>query len=178
MKHKWRHTDCSSGDGLPGVNIHKQHQRLHSDHVDAFTVKPRNFQHFQIRDTHHDEREEESERVQSHGENDKLGPGSLRPHIAESARCVKVVVPDPGAAGGHGGEAERVYPRVSERDHCVPVPDSGVVAQREHHGDPSVDAEGCHAEHGVRGEKSVEETHNLTEAAASGVARGDEPDQS
>lgn len=99
-------TERVSDDCLPGVNIHKQHQRLHSDHVDAFTVKPRNFQHFQIRYTQHDQREEESERVQSHGENDKLRPGSLRPHVAESARCVKVVVPDPRAAGGHCGEAK------------------------------------------------------------------------
>lgn len=69
-------------------------------------------------------------------------------------------------------------PRVRQRYHCVPVPYSGVVAEWEHNSHPSIDAESCHAEHGVSGEKSVEETHNLAEAAASGVARGDEPDQS
>lgn len=58
--------DCSeymSCDCLPGVNIHKQHQRLHSDHVNAFTVKPCNFQHFQVRYTQHDQCEEERQRV-------------------------------------------------------------------------------------------------------------------
>lgn len=88
------------------MNIHKQHQRLHSDHVDAFTVKPCNFEHFQVRYTQYDQREEESEGVQSHGEYDELRPGSLGPDTAESARCVKVMVPDPGAAGGHCGEAK------------------------------------------------------------------------
>lgn len=95
------YTACISNDFLPWVNVHKQHQRLHSYHVDAFTVKPCNFEHFQICYTQHDQREEEGKRVQNHGKNAKLHPGSLRPHIAESARCVKVVVTDPGATGGH-----------------------------------------------------------------------------
>lgn len=163
---------------LPGVNIHQQHQRLHGDHIDAFTVKPRDFQHFQVGDTHHHQREEERERVQSQGENHELRPGSLRPGVAEGARRVNLVVADPGATGGHQGEAEWVHPGVSQRQHRVPVPHSGVVAEREHHRHPSVDAERCHAEHGVRGEKSVEEPRDLADAAASRVARADEPDQS
>lgn len=166
----------ASSDCLPGMDIHKQHQRLHSDHVDALTVKPCNFQHFQIRYTQHDQREEEREGVQRHGEHDELRPGSLRPDSAQRTRRVKVVVTDPGAAGGHCGEAKWVYPRVSQRHDCVSVPDSWVVAQREHHGHPSIDAERCHAEHRVCGEKSVEETHYLTHAVSPGVARGDEPD--
>lgn len=88
------------------MNVHKQHQRLHSYHIDAFTVKPCNFQHFQIRYAQHDQREEEGERVQCHSENNKLHSGTLRPDIAEGARRVKVVVPDPGATGGHRGEAQ------------------------------------------------------------------------
>lgn len=163
---------------LPGVDVHEQHQRLHSDHVDAFTVKPRNFEHFQIRYTQHDQREQESERVQSHGENDELRPGRLCPGVAESARCVKVVVTNPGSASGNRGEAQRVYPRVSQRYDRIPVPYPGVVTEREHHRDPPIDAEGCHAQHGVCGEKSVEESDNLTEAATSGVAHGHDPDKS
>lgn len=48
---------------LPRVNIHKQQYGLHSDHVDAFTVKTRNFQHFQVRYTQHNQGHEKSERV-------------------------------------------------------------------------------------------------------------------
>lgn len=58
-----RMVDGLDSDCLPGVNIHKQHQCLHRDHVDALTVKSCNFQHFQIRYAQHDEREEERERV-------------------------------------------------------------------------------------------------------------------
>lgn len=116
--------------------------------------------------------------MQSHSEDQELRPGSLRPRVAQGARRVKVMVADPGAAGGHGGEAQRVDPRVSKRQHRIPVADSWVVAQREHHSHPSIDAEGCHAEHGVCGEESVEETHSLTEATVSGVPRGDETHQS
>lgn len=92
--------------GLPLMNVHKQHQRLHRYHVDAFTVKSGHFEHFQIGDTQHDQREQESQRVQSYSENDKLHLGSLRAGTAEGARRVKVVVADPGATDGHGGEAE------------------------------------------------------------------------
>lgn len=160
------------------MNVHEQHQRLHRYHIDASAVQSGHFEHFQVGDTQHDQREQEGERVQSHGENDKLHLGSLRADTAEGARSVKVVVADPRATGGHGGEAEWVDPGVSQRDHRVPMPDSGVVAEREHHGHPPVDAESCHAQHGICGEKSVEETHNLTEAAASGVAGGDQPGKS
>lgn len=164
--------------GLPWMNVHQQHQRLHRYHVDAFTVKSGHFQHFQVGDAQHDQREQEGERVQSDGENHELHLGSLRAGAAEGARRVKGVVADPGATGGHGGEAEGVDPGVSQRHHRVPVPDSGVVAEREHHGHPSVDAECCHAQHGIGGEEGVEETHNLTEAAGPGVAGGDQPGQS
>lgn len=99
-------SECISNACLPGVDIHKQHQCLHSDDVDAFAVKPRNFENFEIRYTQHDQREKESERVQNHGENDELRPGSLRSHTAQRARCVKVVVADPGTAGSHRGEAK------------------------------------------------------------------------
>lgn len=160
------------------MNVHKQHQRLHRYHVDAFTVKSGHFQHFQVSDAQHDQREQEGERVQSYSENDKLHLGSFRAGTAEGARRVKVAVTDPGATGGHRGKAEWVDPGVSQRDHRVPVPDFGVVAEREHHGHPSVDAESCHAQHGIGDEKSVEESHNLAEAAAPGVAGGDKPDQS
>lgn len=37
------HGEHMTDDGLPGVNVHQQHQRLHCDHVDAFTVKSCNF---------------------------------------------------------------------------------------------------------------------------------------
>lgn len=160
------------------MNVHKQHQRLHRYHVDAFTVKSGHFQHFQVGDTQHDQREQEGERVQSYSENDKLHLGSLRAGTAEGARRVKVVVTDPRATGGHGGKAEWVDPGVSQRDHRVPVPDFGVIAEREDHGHPSVDAESCHAQHRIRGEKSVEESHKLAEAAAPGVAGGYQPGQS
>lgn len=164
--------------GLPWVNVHKQHQRLHRYHIDALTVKSGHFEHFQVGDTQHDQREQEGERVQSHSENDKLHLGSLLAPTAEGARRVKVVVADPGATGGHGGEAEWVDPGVSQGDERVPVPHSGVVAEGEHHGHPSVDAESCHAQHGIRGEKSVKEAHKLTEGAAPRLAGGNQPGQS
>lgn len=169
--------DRNGMDCLPGVKIHEQHQRLHGDHVDPSTVESCHFQHFQVRHTQHDQREKECERVQGHRENDELRPASLGPDVAEGARCVKAMVPDPGAPGGHRREAKRVDPRVGQRRHRVPVPYSRVVVQGEYHRHPSVDAESRHAQHGVGGDKSVEESHELAEAAAFGVARGDEADQ-
>ena len=161
----------------PGVYVHQQHQSLHCDNVDPLTVKPRHFKHFEVCDAQHYKRQEEGEGVEKDGEDDKLRP-TARPRVGEGAGRVKPVVSHPGEAGGHRGEGHGVRPRVPEHERRVLVAHLGVVPQGEHHRDPPVDAQRCHAQHRVGGQEGLQEAHDLTEAVPSRLRLADESHQS
>ncbi|KAJ1139813.1 hypothetical protein NDU88_006177 [Pleurodeles waltl] len=74
--------------------------------------------------------------------------------------------PDPREAEGHNGEGHRVYPGVGEDGSGILVAHLGLVTQREDHSDPAVYAEGCHAEHGVGGQKSLQEAYHEAQTLA------------
>lgn len=141
-------------------------------------MEPGHLQHFQVGDTHHHQGEQKGERLQRHGEHDELRLGAVARSAAaarQRARRVKLMVAEPGQAGGHRGEAERMDPGVPQGDHRVPVADPRVVAERKHHRHPPVDAQRGHGEHRVSDEKKVEETDHLTKDGPPGVPLAEEP---
>jgi len=115
--------------------------------------------------------------VEKNSEDDKLGP-TARPRVGQGAGRVKPVVSHPREAGGHRGEGHGVRPRVAEHKHRVFVAHFGVIPQREHHGDPPVDAQRCHAQHRVGGQEGLQEAHELAEAVSPRLSLTDKSHQS
>lgn len=115
--------------------------------------------------------------MEKDGEDDKLCP-IARSGVGQGAGCVKPVVSNPGETGGHRGEGHGVRPRVREHKNRVFVAHFGVVPQGEHHRDPPVDAQSCHAQHRVRGQESLQEAHDLAEAISPRLSFTDKSYQS
>ena len=161
----------------PGVYVHQQHQSLHCNNVYPFAMKSRHFKYFEVCDTQHYKRQEKGEGVEKHGEDNKLRP-TARPRVGQCAGRVKPVVSHPGEASGHRGEGYGVRPRVAEHERCVFVAHFGVVPQGEHHRDPPVNAESCHAQHRVGGQEGLHEAHGLTEDVPSRLSLADKSHQS
>lgn len=157
--------------------IHQQHQSLHCNNVDPLTVKPCHFKHFEVCDTQHYKRQQKGEGVEKDGEDNKLGP-TARPRVGQGAGRVKAVVSHPGEAGGHRGEGHGVRPRVPEHKSGVFVAHFGVVSKGEHHSDPPVDAQSCHAQHRVGGQEGLQEAHNLAKAVTPWLSLTDKSHQS
>lgn len=153
--------------------VNQQNQRLHCNNVDPLTVKPCHFKDFEVCETQHYKRQEEGEGVEKDSEDNKLGP-TARPRVGQGTGRVKPVISHPGEAGGHRGKGHGVRPRVPENKCGVSVPHFGVVPEGEHHRDPPVDAQCCHAQHRVGGQESLQEAHDLAEAVSPGLSFADE----
>lgn len=158
------------------MNVHQQHQGLHGDHVDPLAMEPRHLQHFEVCDAQHHERQQEGERVERDGEDDELCPAAGAT-VGQRARGVQAVVAHPREAGGHRREGRRVRPRVAKHKSRVPAAHLGVVPQRKDHGDPAVDAERRHTQHGVGGQESLQEARQPAKAVSTGLSAADQTHQ-
>lgn len=88
---------------LPGMDVHKQYQGLHSDHVNPLTVEPCHLQHFEISETQDYKGEEEAEGVKDPSENHKLCP-ILWSLVVQGAGGIEVMETHPGERRCHYGE--------------------------------------------------------------------------
>lgn len=122
------------------------------------------FQHLQVGEAQDEEREHEAGGMENHGEYGELHSADAPLARLQGAGRVCVAVVKPGEEQRRQGEGERVEPRVAHHDQRVLVAHLGGVAEREHHRDPAVDAEGCHAQHGVGRQKGLQKTHRVANA--------------
>lgn len=160
------------------MNVHQQEQRLHGDDVDPLAVKPGHFQHLQVGETQDEQREHETGGVENHREDGELYGVAAAVARLQGAGRVHVAVVDPGEEQRREREGERVEPRVAHHDHRVLVAHLGGVAEREDHGDPAVDAERGHAQHGVGSEEGLQEAHRVAHAVPEGLLPSHHPHQS
>lgn len=163
---------------LPRVNVDQEEQSLHGDDVDPLAVKPGDFEHLQVGEAQDEQGEHEAGGVEDDGEDGELHPVAAAVARLQGAGRVHVAVADPGEEQRRQGEGEGVQPRVAHHDQRVLVAHLGGVAEREHHRDPPVNAERCHAQHGVGGEESLQKAHRVASAVPKRLLLPDNPHQS
>lgn len=160
------------------MNVDQEEKSLHGDNVNPLAVKPGDFQHLQVGEAQDEQGEHETGGVENDGEDCKLNPVAALLARLQGAGRVNVAVVDPGEEQGRQGEGEGVEPGVAHHDQRVLVAHLGGVAEREDHRDPPVYAEGCHAQHGVRGQEGLQKAHRVANAIPKRLLVPDNPHQS
>lgn len=160
------------------MNVDQQEKSLHGDYVNPLAVKPGDFQHLQVGETQDEQGEHETRGVENDSEDCKLNPVAAFLARLQGAGRVNVAVVDPGEEQRRQGEGEGVEPGVAHHDQCVLVAHFSGVTEREDHRYPPVYAEGCHAQHGVRGQKSLQKAHRVANAIPERLLVPDNPHQS
>lgn len=163
---------------VPWVNVDQQEKSLHGDDVNPLAVKPGDFQHLQVGEAQDEQGEHETGGVENDGEDCKLNPVAAFLARLQGAGRVHVAVVDPGEEQRRQGEGEGVEPGVAHHDQRVLVAHLSGVTEREDHRYPPVDAEGCHAQHGVGCQKSLQEAHRVADAIPERLLVPDNPHQS
>lgn len=141
-------------------------------------MEPGDFQHFQVGETQDEQGEHEAGGVENDSEDCKLNPVAACLALPQGAGRVNVAVVDPGEEQRRQGEGEGVEPGVAHHDQRVLVAHFSGVAEREDHRYPPVYAESCHAQHGVGGQKSLQEAHRVANAIPKRLLVPDNPHQS
>lgn len=160
------------------MNVDQQEKSLHGDYVNSLAVKPGDFQHLQVGETQDEQGEHETGGVENDGKDYKLNPVAALLARLQGAGCVHVAVVDPGEEQCRQGEGEGVEPGVAHHDQRVLVAHFSRVAEWEDHRYPPVYAEGCHAQHGVGCQKSLQEAHRMANAIPERLLVSDNPHQS
>lgn len=138
-------------------------------------MKPGHFQYLQVGETQDEERERKTGGVENHREDCELDPVAAPVVRLQGAGRVNVVVVEPGEEQCRQGESERVEPGVAHHDQRVLIAHLSRVAEREDHRYPSVDAESCHAQHGVGGQKGLQKAHHVANAIPERLLVPDNP---
>lgn len=141
-------------------------------------MEPGDFQHLQVGETQDEQGEHEAGGVENDSEDCKLNPVAACLALPQGAGRVNVAVVDPGEEQRRQGEGEGVEPGVAHHDQRVLVAHFSGVAEREDHRYPPVYAESCHAQHGVGGQKSLQEAHRVANAIPKRLLVPDNPHQS
>lgn len=115
--------------------------------------------------------------MENDGEDCKLNPVAASLARLQGAGRVHVAVVDPGEEQRRQGEGEGVEPGVAHHDQRVLVAHFSGVTEREDYRYPPVYTECCHAQHGVRSQKSLQKAHRVANAIPKRLLVPDNPHQ-